>query len=111
MTKLTAILTLSMLASTNAFLAQTPKHASSPSPSARFAKKKGRQTNVPKPLPTGPPAQDISVPDDCTMDELISSMGEGRLKKVARKNRRVRNQKIREGKVVLNEQGEWVPRD
>jgi hypothetical protein len=39
---------------------------------------------------------------------LISVMGEGRLKKVARKNRRTRNQKIREGKVVLNEKGEWV---
>ena len=50
-----------------------------------------------------------SVPDDVTMEELISVMGATRLKKVARKNRRKRNQKIREGKVVLNEKGEWVP--
>ena len=50
-----------------------------------------------------------SIPDDVTMEELISVMGATRLKKVARKNRRKRNQKIREGKVVLNEKGEWVP--
>ena len=43
------------------------------------------------------------------MEDLISVMGATRLKKVARKNRRKRNQKIREGKVVLNEKGEWVP--
>ena len=36
---------------------------------------------------------------------------EKRLKKMARKNRRSRNQKIREGKVVLNEFGEWVDRE
>jgi len=45
------------------------------------------------------------------MEELLSAMGEGMLKKVARKNRRKRNQNIREGKVVLNEQGKWVPRE
>ena len=45
------------------------------------------------------------------MEELIGAMGGGRLKKVARKNRRLRNQKIREGKAVLNEKGEWVPRE
>ncbi len=45
------------------------------------------------------------------MDDLLAVMGEGRLKKVARKNRRKRNQKIREGKVELNEKGEWVPRN
>ena len=50
-----------------------------------------------------------SVPDDVTMEDLLSVMGATRLKKVARKNRRKRNQKIREGKVVLNEKGEWVP--
>jgi hypothetical protein len=44
------------------------------------------------------------------MDDLISVMGAGRLVKVARKNRRNRNQKIREGKVELNEKGEWVPK-
>ena len=50
-----------------------------------------------------------SLPPDCTMDGLISVMGSGRMKKMARKNRRIRNEKIREGKVVLNEKGEWVP--
>lgn len=45
------------------------------------------------------------------MEDLISAMGAGRLKKVARKNRRKRNQAIREGKVVLNEKDEWVPRE
>ena len=45
------------------------------------------------------------------MEELLTVLGEKRLKKVARKNRRKRNQKIREGKVVLNEKGEWVPRE
>lgn len=45
------------------------------------------------------------------MEELLAVMGEGRLKKIGRKNRRVRNQKIREGTVVLNEKGEWVPRE
>jgi hypothetical protein len=42
------------------------------------------------------------------MAELIAVMGESRLKKVARKNRRRRNQNIREGKVELNANGEWV---
>ena len=51
------------------------------------------------------------LPEDTSMEELLSVMGEKRLKKVARKNRRARNQKIREGKVVLDEKGEWVPRE
>ena len=51
------------------------------------------------------------MPPDCTLNELISVMGEGRMKKVARKNRRIRNDKIREGKVVLNEKGQWVPKE
>mmetsp|Transcript_35315 Transcript_35315/g.59955 ORF Transcript_35315/g.59955 Transcript_35315/m.59955 type:complete len:108 (-) Transcript_35315:983-1306(-) len=97
---------LFFLAPAVAFLTQSPPRQRS----ACFAKK-GRQNNVPKPLPSGPPAQDISVPDDTSMEELLAVMGEKRLKKVARKNRRVRNQKIREGKVVLNEKGEWVPRE
>ena len=38
------------------------------------------------------------------MDDLIGVLGSGRMKKMARKNRRIRNEKIREGKVVvLNE--------
>mgnify|MGYP003346908377 CR=1 FL=1 len=45
------------------------------------------------------------------MEQLIDVMGEKRLKTIARKNRRARNQKIREGKVVLNERGEWVDRE
>ncbi len=45
------------------------------------------------------------------MEDLLSVLGDKRLKKVARKNRRKRNQNIREGKVVLNEKGEWVPRE
>lgn len=45
------------------------------------------------------------------MEQLLDVLGEKRLKKMARKNRRSRNQKIREGKVVLNERGEWVDRE
>ena len=52
-----------------------------------------------------------SLPEDISMEQLIDVMGEKRLKKMARKNRRARNQKIREGKVVLNERGEWVDRE
>jgi len=52
-----------------------------------------------------------SLPDDCSMDDLMTAMGATRLKKIGRKNRRNRNQKIREGKVVLNENGQWVPRE
>lgn len=52
-----------------------------------------------------------SLPEDVTMEQLLDVLGETRLKKMARKNRRSRNQKIREGKVVLNERGEWVERD
>ena len=37
------------------------------------------------------------------MDDLISALGSGRMKKMARKNRRIRNEKIREGKGVTNE--------
>lgn len=52
-----------------------------------------------------------SLPEDVTMEQLMDVLGPTRLKKMARKNRRSRNQKIREGKVVLNERGEWVERD
>ena len=52
-----------------------------------------------------------SLPEGATMEQLLDVLGETRLKKMARKNRRSRNQKIREGKVVLNELGEWVERD
>ncbi len=52
-----------------------------------------------------------SLPEEVTMEQLLDVLGETRLKKMARKNRRSRNQKIREGKVVLNERGEWVDRD
>ncbi|KAL9183334.1 hypothetical protein ACHAXT_005121 [Thalassiosira profunda] len=104
-------LALALLGPSSAFVAPPPPTGQmAASPTARFAKK-GRPTNVPRPLPTGPNAQDIRLPDDTSMEELLSVMGEKRLKKVARKNRRARNQKIREGKVVLNEKGEWVPRE
>lgn len=53
----------------------------------------------------------FSLPEGATMEQLLDVLGETRLKKMARKNRRSRNQKIREGKVVLNERGEWVERD
>mmetsp|Transcript_11427 Transcript_11427/g.17442 ORF Transcript_11427/g.17442 Transcript_11427/m.17442 type:complete len:121 (+) Transcript_11427:73-435(+) len=92
-------------------LSTTHQQQPSTSTSAIYAKKKGRQTNVPKPLPTGPPPQDINLPEDATMEQLLDVLGETRLKKMARKNRRSRNQQIREGKVVLNERGEWVERD
>ncbi|KAL3816862.1 hypothetical protein ACHAXA_005140 [Cyclostephanos tholiformis] len=107
MKEFTTVAALCLLANvgTYAFLAQPPKGEHSV---CVYAKNKGRQLNLPKPFPTGPSAADISIPEDCTMNDLISVMGEGRLKKVARKNRRTRNQKIREGKVVLNEKGEWV---
>jgi len=52
-----------------------------------------------------------SLPEGVTMDQLLDVLGETRLKKMARKNRRSRNQQIREGKLVLNEQGEWVDRE
>ena len=90
----------------------THQHLQVPSTTTTmYAKKKGRQTNVPKPLPSGPPPQDINLPEDVTMEQLMDVLGPTRLKKMARKNRRSRNQKIREGKVVLNERGEWVERD
>ena len=87
------------------------RHPSTSTSTAINAKKKGRQTNVPRPLPTGPPPQDINLPEDISMEQLLDVLGEKRLKKMARKNRRSRNQKIREGKVVLNELGEWVDRE
>ena len=103
---------LCLLANANAFLITqtTPpisSTASSSSSSRLLAKNKGRQIGF-RPIPTGPPPQDITIPADITMAELMSVMGEGRLKKVARKNRRKRNQNIREGKVELNANGEWV---
>ncbi len=58
-----------------------------------------------------PHNQTHSLPEDVTMEQLMDVLGPTRLKKMARKNRRSRNQKIREGKVVLNERGEWVERD
>ena len=104
-----SIATLFCIASASAFV---PQEGSQRRPSSSlFGKNKGRPTNIPKPLPSGPPPADISLPEDCSMDDLMSVMGATRLKKIGRKNRRNRNQKIREGKVVLNEKGEWVPRE
>lgn len=40
------------------------------------------------------------------MDDLISVLGSGRMKKMARKNRRIRNEKIRKGKVVVTNETE-----
>ncbi|KAK1733269.1 hypothetical protein QTG54_015986 [Skeletonema marinoi] len=100
-----------ILPSTQLSSSSTHHHQPSTTSSSLYAKKKGRQTNVPKPLPTGPPPQDLDLPEDVTMEQLLDVLGETRLKKMARKNRRSRNQKIREGKVVLNERGEWVERD
>ena len=99
-----------LAANAHAFLTtQTtpPCPVSSSSSSRLLAKNKGRQIGF-RPIPTGPPPQDITMPTDCTMAELIAVMGESRLNKVARKNRRMRNQNIREGKVELNANGEWV---
>jgi hypothetical protein len=45
------------------------------------------------------------------MTDIIGALGEKRVKKMARKSKRERNQAIREGKVVLDESGRWVPRD
>lgn len=103
------VIALCILANAHAFLATqtTPPCPVSSSSSRLLAKNKGRQIGF-RPIPTGPPPQDITMPTDCTMAELIAVMGESRLKKVARKNRRMRNQNIREGKVELNANGEWV---
>ncbi|KAL7428851.1 hypothetical protein ACHAXH_001827 [Discostella pseudostelligera] len=98
------------IATTVAFLSHAPTSSRHHDHHSNcFAQKKGRSTNLAKPLPPGMPSEDINLPPDCTMDDLISVMGSGRMKKMARKNRRIRNEKIREGKVVLNEKGEWVP--
>eukprot|EP01082_Thalassiosira_pseudonana_P012906 g12105.t1 g12105 contig6:1224374-1224838(+) len=48
---------------------------------------------------------------DVDMTDIIGALGEKRVKKMARKSKRERNQAIREGKVVLDESGRWVPRD
>lgn len=102
------VIALCLLAKAHAFLTtQTTPPCSVSSSSRLLAKNKGRQIGF-RPIPTGPPTQDITMPADCTMAELVAVMGESRLKKVARKNRRMRNQNIREGKVELNANGKWV---
>ena len=56
------IVILSVIQLSTSFIPSTQSQllsTSQPSTSAIYAKKKGRQTNVPKPLPTGPPPQDI----------------------------------------------------
>ncbi len=40
------------------------------------------------------------------MDDLVSALGSGRMKKMARRNRRIRNEKNREGKVVVSNEKE-----
>ena len=62
-------------------------------------------------MPEGPNPNDLIIAEDASMEELMTALGGRRLKKMARKNRRRRNQRIREGSVVLNEKGEWVERD
>lgn len=42
------------------------------------------------------------------MKQLIEIVGMNRLKKAARKQKRVRNQLIREGAIELNDDGKWV---
>jgi hypothetical protein len=47
-------------------------------------------------------------PESEKMKELVKVMGLTRVKKAARKQKRVRNQMIREGLIELNEEGQWV---
>ena len=52
--------------------------------------------------------KEFGDPTSQQMEEVIDIVGINRLKRAARKQKRVRNQLIREGAIELNEEGQWV---
>ena len=52
--------------------------------------------------------KEFGDPNSKQMEELIDIVGMNRIKRAARKQKRVRNQLIREGAIELNEEGQWV---
>jgi hypothetical protein len=82
------------------------------SPSSCFAWKKSVQNKrraAAKPSPQFPSGiKEFGDPESENMKQLIEIVGMNRLKKAARKQKRVRNQLIREGAIELNEDGKWV---
>ncbi|KAL7472367.1 hypothetical protein ACHAXS_012694 [Conticribra weissflogii] len=99
------LLTLALLSSTAAFTPILTQQTSRQS-FHLSARSRSKQDKSPRPNPA---AGDF-VEDDFDGINMIQLLGLKRLKKKARKNKRVLNQKIREGKVVQDEEGVWVPR-
>lgn len=86
--------------------------STTPSPSSFFAWKKSVQNKrraAAKPSLKFPPGiKEFGDPESENMKQLIEIVGMNRLKKAARKQKRVRNQLIREGAIELNDDGKWV---
>lgn len=68
-----------------------------------------RRRNAEKPKPRMPRAiKEFGDPESEQMKEMLDIVGINRVKRAARKQKRVRNQLIREGMIELNEEGQWV---
>jgi hypothetical protein len=52
--------------------------------------------------------KEFGDPESEQMKEMLDIVGINRVKRAARKQKRVRNQLIREGMIELNEEGQWV---
>ncbi|KAL3796419.1 hypothetical protein HJC23_004216 [Cyclotella cryptica] len=112
-----AITALNLLsaAPTSAFVSTHSVKSTStttPSSSSCFAWKKSVQNKrraAAKPSPKFPSGiKEFGDPESEDMKQVIDIVGMNRLKKAARKQKRVRNQLIREGAIELNEEGRWV---
>mmetsp|Transcript_19643 Transcript_19643/g.41207 ORF Transcript_19643/g.41207 Transcript_19643/m.41207 type:complete len:109 (-) Transcript_19643:321-647(-) len=99
------LLTLAVLSSVAAFTPNFNQQSQRVS-SHLSARSRSKQNKSQKPNP----AAGVNVVDDFDGIDMIPLLGLKRLKKKARRNKRVLNQKIREGKVIQDEEGVWVPR-
>lgn len=52
--------------------------------------------------------KEFGDPESEEMKEMVDIMGLNRVKRAARKQKRVKNQLIREGLIELNAEGQWV---
>ena len=101
-----------LVASTAAFttsITHTHHHHSTTSHNAWKKSVQDRRKAAQKPKPKMPRAiQEFGDPNSDQMKNLVDIVGMTRIKKAARKQKRVRNQMIREGLIELNEDGVWI---
>ena len=114
--KYAAIIALALLSSAEAFIAPpistpTPQSSTSCNGKGGESKEARRRRAARAAGKTKPPKMPYGIeeghPEYETMKKFAAIIGIRRMKKMERKEKRIRNQLIREGLLVLNEEGRW----